>query len=353
MKRLFTPLKIRGIEFKNRIFVSPMCQYSAEEGFTSEWHFAHLGSRAVGGAALVIAEATAVSPEGRITPNCLGIWDDKFIEGFKKITDFIKAQNCVPGIQIAHAGRKGSTYTPWKGHNSIPLNDGGWQTVAPSAIPFADGFAAPKELSTEEIKSIVKKFAAAAERSVKAGFEVIEIHMAHGYLVHQFLSPLSNKRTDEYGGSLENRCRLAVEIASAVRKAVPDTLPLFVRVSATDWVKDGWDADQSVELVKKLKESGVDFIDCSSGGNVSDAKIPVAPGYQVQFAEKFREETGILTGAVGVITQAFQADNIIVSGQADAVLMAREFLRDPYFPLHAAKVLGFDVKWPVQYSRAK
>ncbi len=353
MSRLFSSLTIRETEFKNRIFMAPMCQYSCTGGETAEWHLVHYGTRAVGGAGLIIMEATAVSPEGRISPDDAGIWDDKFIAGLKKITEIIKANNSVPGIQIAHAGRKGSVNSEWKGGAPCPVNEGGWIPVAPSPIPFNDSFPLPKELNTSEIKEIIEKFRLAAQRAVKAGFEVIEIHMAHGYLVHQFLSPLSNKREDEYGGNLENRCRLSVEIADAVRKEIPSSMPLFVRISATDWTKHGWDPDQSVELVKKLKECGVDFIDCSTGGNVYGAVIPVGPGYQVQFSEKIKEETGILTGAVGMITLPEQAENIIASGAADAVLLGKELLRNPYWPLKAAGKLKSKVEWPKQYLRAR
>lgn len=353
MSRLFSPLKIREVEFKNRIFVAPMCQYSCTEGETNDWHLVHYGTRSTGGAGLVIMEATAVSPEGRISPDDAGIWDDKFIPGLKRITGFIKSNSCVPGIQLAHAGRKASVLSEWKGGTPCAPDKGGWIAVAPSPIPFNDSFPVPEQLSKEKIKEIVDKFRLAAARAVKAGFEVIELHMAHGYLVHQFLSPLSNKREDEYGGNLENRCLLSIEIAAAVRKEIPSSIPLFVRISATDWTEKGWDPDQSVELVKKLKEIGVDFIDCSSGGNISGARIPAAPGYQVQFAEKIREETGILTGAVGLITLPEQAENIIASGAADAVLLGKEFLRNPYWPLKAASKLGAQIEWPKQYLRSK
>lgn len=353
MSKLFTPLKIKDVEFKNRIFVAPMCQYSAVNGVPNDWHLVHLGSRAVGGAGLIIAEATAVSPEGRITPEDNGIWNDDQVNAYKRITDFIKEQKCVPGIQIAHAGRKASTFAPWKGSGDATPANSGWQVVGPSNLKFSDNYPDPKELSKTEIANIVKQFADGAERSLKAGFEVIEIHMAHGYLIHQFFSPFSNKRTDEYGGSFENRIRLALEVATAVRKVVPDNLPLFVRISASDWKEGGWDIEQSVELAKRLKDIGIDFIDTSSGGNVPDAKIPMAPGYQVPFSERIRKESGILTGAVGLITSAVQAEQILALGQADAVLLARELLRDPYWPLHAAKELKADIEWPVQYLRAK
>ena len=353
MSQLFSSLKIRGVGFKNRIFVSPMCQYSGTDGSTNDWHLVHLGSRATGGAALVMSEATAVSPEGRISPQDLGIWDDKHITGLKRITDFIKSQNSVPAIQPAHAGRKASTYSPWTGNGKVAIENGGWQTIAPSPIAFTDDYPNPKEMTKTEIEETISNFKLAAERSIAAGFRVIELHMAHGYLVHQFLSPLTNKRTDEFGGSFENRCRLAIEITKEVRSVMPHEMPLFVRISATDWVEGGWDIVQSIGLVKELKIIGVDLIDCSSGGNIKSAVIPVAPGYQIPFAEKIRKETGILTGGVGLITMADQAEEIISSGQADAVLLARELLRDPYWPLHAAKQLNADIKWPEQYLRAR
>ena len=353
MSKLFSPLKIREIEFKNRIFVSPMCQYSSEDGVPNDWHFVHLATRAVGGASLVVVEATAVSPEGRISPEDLGMWSEKHVEGFKRITGFIKTQNSIPGIQIAHAGRKASTYSPWKGNGEVKKDNGGWQTLAPSEIPFADEYPRPQKMSKDDIQNIILQFRSAAERSIKAGFQVIEIHMAHGYLVHQFLSPLSNDRTDEYGGTFENRARLAIEIAKAVREVIPEHLPLFIRISATDWVEGGWDLDQSIQLVKRLKEAGADLIDCSSGGNIKNAVIPAGPNYQIPFSEKIRKEAKIFTGGVGFITQPEQAEKIISSGQADAVFLARELLRNPYWPLRAAKELNADIDWPKQYLRAK
>ncbi|PKL83385.1 MAG: oxidoreductase [Ignavibacteriae bacterium HGW-Ignavibacteriae-3] len=353
MSKLFSSLKIREVEFKNRIFVSPMCQYSGVNGKPTDWHFIHLGTRAVGGAGLVIAEATAVSPEGRITPDDLGIWDDKLMNEYSRITEFIKSRNSVPGIQLAHAGRKASTYSPWKGEGQISLENGGWQTLAPSAVRFADNFPLPLEMNPEEIKNLVSKFKDAAERSVEAGFKVIEIHMAHGYLIHQFLSPISNNRMDNYGGSFENRVRLAVDITKSVRGIMPSGLPLFVRISATDWVDGGWDIEQSVKLVRLLKECGVDLIDCSSGGNIKSAVIPAGTNYQIPFAERIRKEVNILTGGVGFITLPKQAEEIIESGRADAVLLARELLRNPYWPQQAAKVLGDNIDWPDQYLRAK
>jgi 2,4-dienoyl-CoA reductase-like NADH-dependent reductase (Old Yellow Enzyme family) len=354
MAGLFDPLTIRDLKFTNRIFVSPMCQYSSEEGYADDWHFVHLGSRAVGGAGLVLTEATAVLPEGRISPQDLGIWDNGHIEMLSRIVRFVHDQGSVAGMQLAHAGRKASTYRPWEeAHGAIPENEGGWKkVVAPSALPFTDDYPMPQALTTEGIGEVVAAFAAAARRACQAGFRVVEIHAAHGYLIHEFLSPLSNKRDDEYGGSFENRTRVCREVVAAVRAAWPKELPLFVRISATDWVEGGWDINDSVRLAGELKQMGVDLVDCSSGGNVPHATIPVGPGYQVAFAEKIRHETGILTGAVGMITDPAQAEQIIRTGQADAVIMAREFLRDPYWPLRAARELDQSVAWPVQYLRA-
>ncbi len=353
MSVLFSSIKIREIEFKNRIAVSPMCQYSSENGMPTDWHLVHLGSRAVGGAALVITEATAVSPEGRISPDDAGIWSEEQADAYKKITSFIKSQNSVPAIQLAHAGRKASTYSPWKGNGGVDIKNGGWQTIAPSAISFADNYPHPKEMDMSDIKNVINQFKVAAERSIRAGFQVIELHFAHGYLIHEFLSPLSNQRKDEYGGSFENRCRLALEVTKVVRDSIPQKLPLFARISSTDWVNDGWDIEQSVQLSKWLKELDVDLIDCSSGGNVVDAKIPAGPGYQVPFSERIKKEVGILTGAVGLITSPEQAENIIRTEQSDMVILAREMLRNPYWPLYAAKQLKSDIKWPNQYLRAK
>ncbi len=353
MSKLFTPIKIRDLEFKNRIFVSPMCQYSAKDGIPNDWHLVHLGSRAVGGAGLVLTEATAVSPEGRISPADLGIWSNEQVSAFKRITNFIKSQGAVPGMQLAHAGRKASTKIPWDGDGEVTKENGDWQTIAPSAMPFSETYPKPKEMTKDEIRMVVEQFREAARRSVDAGFQVAEIHMAHGYLLHQFLSPLSNHRKDEYGGELKNRMRFPLEVAKAVRETWPQNLPVFVRISVTDWVDGGWDLPQSIELSKELKQVGIDLIDSSTGGVVPGAKIPIAPGYQVKFAEAIRAEAKILTGAIGLITDAPQAENILVTGQADVVFMAREFLRDPYFPLHAAKILGDDPQYPVQYLRAK
>lgn len=353
MAKLFTPLKLRNIEFKNRIFVSPMCQYSAEGGIPNTWHLVHLGSRAVGGAALVMAEATAVCPEGRITPSCTGIWSEKHTEAFRPITDFIRQQGAVPAIQIAHAGRKASCDTPWNGGKYLPIGSGGWQTVAPSAIALTSAHGTPRELKHDEIDHIVELFADAARRALAAGFEVAEVHCAHGYLLNEFLSPLTNHRSDEYGGSMENRCRLPLKVAQAVRDIWPQQWPVFVRVSATDWVEGGWELEQSKQFAKCLKDIGIDLIDCSTGGLILEANIPAAPGFQVPFAAAIRKDTGIATGAVGLITEPAQAEQILLDDQADAIFLARALLRDPYWPLHAAHELGVDIAWPNQYARAK
>jgi 2,4-dienoyl-CoA reductase-like NADH-dependent reductase (Old Yellow Enzyme family) len=354
MSKLFSPLKIRNVELKNRIAVSPMCQYSSMNGVPTDWHLVHLGSRAVGGAGLIFTEATAVSPEGRISPDDAGIWNEEQVNAYKRITLFIKSQNSVPGIQLAHAGRKASTYSPWKGNRKVNMENEGWQTLAPSPIPFADNFPLPKEMIEEDIKLVINQFSKAAKRSIDAGFEVIELHFAHGYLVHEFYSPISNQRKDKYGGTLENRCRFAIEIAKSVRTAIPDETPLFARISSTDWVDEGWDIEQSVQLAKWLNEVGVDLIDCSSGGNVLKAQIPAGPGYQIPFAQRIKNAVSILTGGVGLITTAEQAEQIIKLEQADLVFLAREMLRDPYWALHAAKKLNVDLKdFPKQYLRAK
>jgi len=350
---LFTPLTIRNITLKNRIVVSPMCQYSSHDGFANDWHLVHLGSRAVGGAAIVFTEATAVCPEGRISPHDLGIWKDEHMEQLKKITHFIEQQGAVPGMQLAHAGRKASVTEPWNHDKLIPVSEGGWKTVAPSPLAFSDERDTPLELSLGDIKRIVADFKAAAVRALAAGFKVIEIHGAHGYLINEFMSPLSNTRTDSYGGSYENRTRFLMEIIDAIRSVWPKDLPLFLRISASDWAEGGWTVDDSVKLGELVKNKGVDLIDCSSGGVVSYAKIPAKPNYQVPFAAAVRK-TGMLTGAVGVIVAAEQAEEILTNGQADLIFMARELLRDPYFPLRAARELGYDeVTWPVQYERAK
>src|SRR5256714_4087159 len=353
MPGLFDPLAIRDLTFANRVFVSPMCQYSSRNGFANDWHFVHLGSRAVGGAGLVLTEATAVLPEGRISPEDLGIWSEEHIEMLSRIVSFIHEQGSIAGMQLAHAGRKASTRRPWETPGTVPESEGGWKkVVAPSALAFTDTYPMPEALTSEGIQEVVAAFAAAARRACQAGFRVLEIHAAHGYLIHEFLSPLSNKRADNYGGSFENRTRLCREIVAAVRSTWPKELPLFVRISATDWIDGAWDIQQSVKLAGELKQIGVDLIDCSSGGNVPHAKIPVGPGYQTAFAERIRHEVEIMTGAVGMITSPVQAEHIIRTGQADAVIIAREFLRDPYWPLRAARELEQPIAWPGQYLRA-
>jgi 2,4-dienoyl-CoA reductase-like NADH-dependent reductase (Old Yellow Enzyme family) len=354
MPHLFEPLRLRSIEFAHRILVSPMCQYSCQDGFAQDWHLVHLGSRAVGRAAAVLAEATAVTPDGRISPADLGLWSDRHIEPLRRIFAFIAQQGSVPGIQLAHAGRKASTREPWNGGTPLSVEQGGWTPiVAPSAVAFADGYQTPRALTSTDIASIAAAFAAAARRAKVAGARLIEIHAAHGYLLHSFLSPLSNKRDDQYGGTFTNRTRILCEVVTATRKVWPEQYPLFVRISATDWIEGGWSIEESVALAEVLHPLGVDLIDCSSGGNLSGVKIPVAPGYQVPFAERIRREAGIATGAVGMITEPQQADRIVGGGQADVVFLARQFLRDPYWPLIAACALGREIKWPVQYERAK
>ncbi|WP_423924224.1 NADH:flavin oxidoreductase/NADH oxidase [Frigoribacterium sp. 2-23] len=352
---LFTPLTLRSTEFRNRLWVAPMCQYSVEQrdGVPTPWHLVHLGSLARGGAGAVIAEATAVTPEGRISPEDLGIWTDAQRDAFVPITEFIRSQGSVPGVQLAHAGRKGSTYRPWNDtQGSVPESDGGWQTVAPSAVAF-EGFATPRELTVDEIADTVEAFRAAARRSVDAGFGLIELHAAHGYLLHQFLSPLSNLRTDEFGGSLENRARLLLDVVRAVRAEVGDDLPLLVRFSATDWADGGWNQDDTATVTAWARDAGADLFDISTGGLVAGVSIPVGLGYQVSFADHVRREAEVETGAVGLIVSATQADEVITSGRADVVLMAREFLRDPHFPLRAAAELGVELDyWPKQYLRA-
>ncbi|MFB3852682.1 MAG: NADH:flavin oxidoreductase/NADH oxidase [Vicinamibacterales bacterium] len=351
--RLFSPLELRGVVFRNRICVSPMCQYSCEEGLATDWHLVHLGSRAVGGAALVMAEATAVSPEGRISPFDMGLWSDAHEDALRRIASFVRGQGAVAGVQLAHAGRKASTGRPWNGGRPLPPSHGGWQPVAPSPIPFDAGYPTPEALSPAGIEAVVRQFREAATRARDAGFQVIEIHAAHGYLLHQFLSPLTNFRDDEYGGKLENRMRLTLDVVEAVRSVWPPSSPLFLRLSATDWVEGGWDLEQSVELSTAVKERGVDLVDCSSGGTVPNARVQAAPGYQVRFAASIRGRARIPTAAVGLITEPAQADQVIVTGQADAVMLARQLLRDPYWPLHAARTLGADVPWPPQYLRAQ
>ncbi len=350
---LFTPYTLRGVTMRNRIFISPMCQYSCADGLATDWHLVHLGSRAVGGAGTVTVEATAVTPDGRISPQDMGLWNDPQRDALARIAAFISQQGAVPAIQLAHAGRKASTYRPWSGSGEVRPENGGWQTVAPSALAFAENYPTPRALSIRDIEGLVRAFVVAARRSLEAGFQVIELHGAHGYLMHEFLSPLSNRRDDEYGGNFAGRTRFMREVARAVRAVWPEQLPLFARLSCTDWVEGGWTLEDSVALARLLREDGVDLIDCSSGGNVPRASIPVAPGYQAPFAETVRREAGIATAAVGLITTPEQAEDIVREGQADLVAFARAELRDPYWPLHAADALGADVPWPVQYGRAK
>ena len=351
--KLFEPLVQRDLTLRNRLVVSPMCEYSATDGVPNDWHLVHLGSRAVGGAAAVIAEASAVSAQGRISPQDAGIWNQTQLEAWQPITRFIKAQGAIAGVQLAHAGRKASTLRPWEGHGPVPAGQGDWLTVAPSALPFDAGWHTPQALDEAGIQAVIADFRAAAQRALAAGFELVELHAAHGYLLHQFLSPLSNQRDDRYGGSFENRTRLVREVVTAVREAWPTGLPLWLRISATDWADEGgWDVAQSVELARQVKPLGVDLIDVSSGGLLPHVKIPLEPGYQVPFAAQIRREAGIATGAVGLITGAGQAAQIVANGDADVVLIARESLRDPYFPRRAAKQLGAKIDAPVQYQRA-
>jgi 2,4-dienoyl-CoA reductase-like NADH-dependent reductase (Old Yellow Enzyme family) len=352
MPGLFEPLPIRDVVLKNRIAVSPMCQYSSQDGFANDWHLVHLGSRAVGGAALVFTEACAVTAEGRISPEDLGIWKDEHVANLGRIVDFVHGQKALAGIQLAHAGRKGSTAAPFEGGRLVDHAHGGWTPVAPSAIAFNESYAVPRAITTQEIAGTIEDFVAAAQRARRAGFDVAEIHAAHGYLIHEFLSPLSNQRTDQYGGSFENRTRFAREVSQAVRGVWPRELPLFMRISATDYADGGWDLPQSIRLAGQLQEIGVDLIDCSSGGLVPNVSVPTTPGYQAEFARQIREEAGILTGAVGLISLATQADEILTTEKADIILMAREFLRDPYWPLRTAKEFGFRADWPAQYLRA-
>jgi 2,4-dienoyl-CoA reductase-like NADH-dependent reductase (Old Yellow Enzyme family) len=351
---LFQPFTIRGVTLKNRIVVSPMCQYSSIDGLADDWHLVHLGSRAVGGAGLIFVEATAVTAQGRITPADMGIWDDRHIEPLARIASFLHRMGAVPGIQLAHAGRKASCLVPWEGGGRLKTpEEGVWEVVAPSAIPFREDDPVPRALDEAGIAEVVDAFTAAARRAIQAGFRVVEIHSAHGYLLHSFLSPLSNQRTGSYGGSLENRMRMLVQVATALRRTLPDHMPLFTRISATDWVEGGWDLDQSIVLARALKSVGVDLIDASSGGIVQRAVVPVGPGYQVPFAAAIREQAGISTAAVGMITEPAQAEAIIASEQADLVFLAREMLREPYWALKAGRALGQEQKWPIQYERAK
>lgn len=349
---LLSPLQIRGVELRNRIVVSPMCQYSSKDGFADDWHLVHLGSRAVGGAGLVFTEAAAVSPEGRITPADLGIWNDAHIEQLSRIAHFIDRMGSVAGIQIAHAGRKAACAPPWTGGARLSEGESGWQTMAPSAIPFHENDPVPRMLDAEGIENVINQFRDAAKRAIEAGFKIIELHSAHGYLLHEFLSPLSNQRTDEYGGSLENRTRIVLRTVRALREVMPADMPLFVRISATDWVDKGWDINQSVELSKQLKACGVDLIDCSSGALVPHAVIPVGKNFQVPFAAKIKEDADILTGAVGLITEANQANEIITSGSADLAFLAREMLREPYWALKAEQALEQEPHWQVPYGYA-
>ncbi len=353
MSSLFTPLILKEVTLRNRIAVSPMCQYSSVDGFANDWHLVHLGGRAVGGAGLVMTEATDVSPEGRITIDDLGIWKDDHIARLRNITGFITGHGAVPGIQLAHAGRKANHTSPWKGNRLLSPGEGGWRVVAPSSLPYSGEAAVPVALTTEGIAGVVKDFALAAWRSLEAGFRVIEVHAAHGYLLHEFLSPLSNHRDDRYGGPFENRIRILIEVVTAIKEVWPERNPLFVRISCTDWAEGGWTPADSVSLAKILKDHGVDLVDCSSGGLIPGVKIPAEPGYQVPFAAQIRREADIATGAVGLITTAEQAEAVIACGSADLVLLAREFLRDPNFPLHAALELKADTAWPDQYLRAK
>jgi 2,4-dienoyl-CoA reductase-like NADH-dependent reductase (Old Yellow Enzyme family) len=350
--KLFTPIKIREIELKNRIVVSPMCQYSAKDGHPQTWHLVHLGSRAVGGASLVIAEATAVQQHGRISLGDTGIYNHAHVASWRPIAQFIRDSGALPGIQLAHAGRKASTAPPWQGGKPVAIGEGGWQIVAPSALPFDNGYQTPRALSLSDIEDVIAAFSRAAERALVAGFEVIEIHGAHGYLLHEFLSPFSNIRTDEFGGSLENRMRLPLRVTQAVREVWPARLPLFFRISATDWQEGGWDLEQSIELARRLKPLGVDVIDVSSGGNLPHAKIPVGPGYQVPFSESIRKQAEIPTTALGMIIDPVQAETILSTEQADLVVLARELLRDPYWPRRAAEQMNFKLTPPVQYQRA-
>jgi 2,4-dienoyl-CoA reductase-like NADH-dependent reductase (Old Yellow Enzyme family) len=352
MPHLFEPLPLRSLQLANRIVVSPMCEYSSTDGFATDWHLVHLGSRAVGGAALVLTEATAVTAEGRISPHDLGIYDDRHVEGLARIVRFVQGQGAAAGIQLAHAGRKASTGRPWEGGRAVAPADGGWEPRGPTGEAFAAGSPVPRALALDELPAVVAAFRDAATRARAAGFDVVEIHAAHGYLLHEFLSPLVNARADAYGGSYDHRVRLCLEVADAVRSVWPERLPVLVRLSATDWKEGGWEIEQSVELARRLGARGVDLIDCSSGGAVPDAQVPLGPGYQLPFAERIRREAGIATGAVGLITEAAQADGIVRNGQADCVLLARELLRDPYWPLHAARELGQVVPWPPQYVRA-
>lgn len=349
---LLSPLTLRGVTLRNRIAMSPMCQYSALDGMPDDWHLVHLGSRAAGGVGLVIVEATAITPDGRISPGDLGIWSDAHADAFRRIAAFVESQGAVPGIQLAHAGRKASCDVPWRGGAQLGLGQGGWETVGPSPVAFQDGERAPRELAARELDGIVDAFEAAARRALAAGFEVLEIHAAHGYLLHEFLSPLANRRTDDYGGALENRMRLTLRVAERLRNVMPADVPLFLRVSATDWVEGGWDAAQSVELARRVKDLGVDLVDTSSGGMTPSAQIPVGKGYQVPLARRIRDDAKIATGAVGLITDVEQANDIVTGGDADLVIIGRELLRDPYWAIKAAQALEGEPAWPIPYGYA-
>lgn len=353
MSRLFSPVRLRDLTCRNRIFLSPMCMYSSQNGYANDWHMAHLGSRAVGGAGLLMVEATAVTPEGRISPNDCGLWEDGHVQAFRPIAAFIAAQGAIPAIQLAHAGRKGSSLPPAQGSGACPFAQGGWPTLSPSSLPFAPGYPPPQPMTPRQMEATVADFTAAARRALAAGFQVVEVHMAHGYLLHQFLSPLSNQRDDAFGGSLENRLRLPLQVAKAVRDSWPAEWPVFVRISASDWVAGGWDLPQSLELCRRLQQLGIDLIDTSSAGLLHDAVVPAGPGFQVPFAAAIREQLGMATGAVGFITDPAQAEQIIATGQADAVFLGRALLRDPQWPLAAARALGVDLPWPLPYQRAK
>ncbi|WP_394000773.1 NADH:flavin oxidoreductase/NADH oxidase [Luteimonas sp. WGS1318] len=352
MSVLFSPLPQRGLVLRNRIAVSPMCQYSAVDGLPDTWHLVHLGSRAVGGAGLVMTEAAAVSPEGRISPDDAGLWNDAQAQAWAPIAAFLRAQGAVPAVQLAHAGRKASTFAPWRGRGAVPVTDGGWPVVAPSALAYNADYPSPQALDAAGIARVVDDFRASAVRALDAGFEVVELHAAHGYLLHQFLSPLSNTRDDGWGGSFDNRVRVVLDVVDAVRGVWPERLPLWVRISASDWVEGGWDIEQSVELARLLKDRGVDLVDTSSGGLSPLQSIDAVPDYQVPFARRIREDVGIATGAVGLITTPAQAERIVADGDADIVLLARELLRDPYFPRRAARALGVEIETPDQYLRA-
>jgi len=352
MALLFKTLPQRSMQLRNRIVVSPMCQYSATDGLPNDWHLVHLGSRAVGGAGVVFTEATAVSPEGRISPDDTGLWNASQLEAWTRIAAFVAAQGAMPGIQLAHAGRKASTFAPWKGHGAVAAGEGGWTPVAPSALAFDDDYPLPRALEAEGIAKVIADFRAAAQRALDGGFRIIELHAAHGYLLHQFLSPLSNRREDAYGGSFDNRTRLLREVVVAIRNVWPESLPLWLRISATDWAQGGWDIEQSIALCRDMESLGIDLVDVSSGGLTPQQKITLGPGYQVPFAARIRREAGIATGAVGMITEPQQAERILADGDADAIVMAREMLRDPYFPRRAAKALGVEIKPPDQYLRA-